>query len=65
MCVTLFQEIYKKKRVCVAGSLYILKVNNCNNVNHINEENYNKCGLKNGSYARVLQRKRCIKVKSS
>lgn len=58
MCLDVIQN--KKKRMCVAGSLYILKINNCNKVNHINEPNYDKCGLKHDSYARFLQRKRCI-----
>ena len=61
MCISVFQN--KKKRTCVAGSLYILKLNSCNKVNHINENNYNNVGLKHDSYARFLNTKRykCLK----
>jgi len=54
MCLSVIQE--KKKRVCVAGSLHILKLNTCNKV-------LKNVGIKHGSYARVLQKRRCIDVK--
>ena len=44
----------KKKRMCVAGSLHILKLNTCNK-----DKNDKNVGLKHGSYARVLQKRRC------
>ena len=50
MCLSV---IDKKKRVCVAGSLHILKLNTCNKVKNVG------VGIKNGSYARVLQKRRC------
>ncbi len=53
MCLSVFQD--KKKRVCVAGSLNILRLNTCNKV-------IKNTGLKHGSYERFLQRKRCIKL---
>ena len=56
MCLSVFQD--KKKRMCVAASLHVLKLNNCNSV--INNKNV---GVKHNSYARFLQRKRCIKSK--
>jgi hypothetical protein len=54
MCLSVFQD--KKKRMCVASSLHVLKLNNCNNVTNNKNE-----GKKHGSYERVLQRKRCLK----
>ncbi len=56
MCLSVFQD--KKKRRCVASSLYVLKLNNCNKVNS-NKVNQ-KLDQKHGSYERVLQRKRCL-----
>ena len=50
MCISEIEE--KKKRRCVAGSLYILKLNTCNKV----LKNVDK---KHASYDRVLQRRRC------
>ena len=55
MCLSVIVD--KKKRLCVAGSLHILKLNTCNKVKNAN------VGVKNGSYARVLQKRRCINVK--
>jgi hypothetical protein len=51
MCVNVFQD--KKKRKCVAGSLYIIKLNTCNKV-----KNDKNVGIKHGSYDRVLQKRR-------
>lgn len=53
MCLSVFQD--KKKRMTVAGSLYVLKLNNCNKVKNTKNE-----GVKHSSYERVLQRKRCL-----
>jgi hypothetical protein len=58
MCLSVLQN--KKKRVTVASSLFVLKVNNCNNVNSNKVDQ--KLDKKHGSYERVLQRKRCIKT---
>ena len=54
MCLSVFQN--KKKRVCVAGSLHILKLNSCNKVNN----KINKQDFKHASYERFLQKKRCL-----
>lgn len=56
MCLSVFQD--KKKRMCVASSLYVLKLNNCNKVNSNKIDQ--KLDQKHGSYERVLQRKRCL-----
>ena len=53
MCLSVFQD--KKKRICVAGSLHILKLNSCNKV-----KNDKNVGVKHDSYARFLQKKRCL-----
>ena len=52
MCVSEIED--KKKRRCVAGSLYILKLNTCNKV-----KNDKNVGIKHASYDRVLQKRRC------
>jgi len=52
MCASDIEE--EKKRRCVAGSLYILKLNTCNKV-----KNNKNVGIKHGSYARILQKRRC------
>ena len=58
MCLSVFQD--KKKRMTVASSLYLLKLDNCNKVNSNKVDQ--KLDKKHSSYERVLQRKRCIKT---